>query len=62
MRAEGQPVTILPALDGNGVELVPVRTSGLGKRACADLIEFVFAWGAENGVTWDSYERKGRYE
>lgn len=58
MRSEGKPVEILPALDGHGVELIPVRTSKLGKRACADLIEFIYAWGAENGVRWDAYERK----
>lgn len=57
MRAEGKPVEILPALDGHGVELIPVRTSKLGKRACADLIEFIYAWGADNGVRWDSHER-----
>ncbi len=54
MRAEGKPVEILPALDGNGVELIPVRTSKLGKRACADLIEFTHAWGAEKGVKWSA--------
>lgn len=58
MRAEGKPVTILPALDGNGVELVPVRTSNLGKRACADLIEFIYAWGADQGVKWDSSDKR----
>lgn len=57
MRAEGKPVEILPALDGHGVELIPVRTSKLGKRACADLIEFIYAWGAEQGVRWDAHER-----
>lgn len=57
MRAEGKPVEILPALDGHGVELIPVRTSKLGKRACADLIEFIYAWGAEQGVRWDAYDR-----
>lgn len=57
MRAEGNPVEILPALDGNGVELIPVRTSGLGKKACADLIEFIYAWGAEQGIRWVAYDR-----
>jgi len=55
-RAEGKALTILPALDGNGVELVPVRTSNLGKRACAELIEFIYAWGVDQGVKWDSHE------
>ena len=57
MRAEGKPIEILPALDGHGVELIPVRTSGLGKRACADLIEFIYAWGAEQGIRWAAHGR-----
>lgn len=57
MRAEGKPIEILPAIDGNGVELIPVRTSGLGKKACADLIEFIYAWGAEQGIRWVAYDR-----
>lgn len=53
-RSNGKPIEILPALDGNGVELIPVRTSGLGKRACAELIEFIYAWGADKGIQWES--------
>lgn len=57
MRAEGKTIEILPALDGHGMELIPVRTSGLGKRACADLIEFIYAWGAEQGIRWAAHDR-----
>ncbi len=57
-RAEGKALEILPALDGHGVDIVPVRTSRLSKRDCADLIEFVQWWGAEQGVRWDSNERR----
>jgi hypothetical protein len=49
-RARGEPVEILPALDGHGIDIVPVRTSKLNKRDCAELIEFVYAWGADNDV------------
>ena len=49
-RARGEPVEILPALDGHGIDIVPVRTSKLSKRDCAELIEFVYAWGADNDV------------
>lgn len=49
-RARGEPVEILPALDGHGIDIVPMRTSRLNKRDCADLIEFVMYWGTENGV------------
>lgn len=54
-RAEGKSLEILPALDGHGVDIVPVRTSRLSKRDCADLIEFIYAWGAEQGVRWDEH-------
>lgn len=47
-RATGQAVTILPALDGQGVDIVFRRTSSLTKRECSDLLEYVNAWAAEN--------------
>jgi hypothetical protein len=47
-RATGQPVLMLPALDGAGVEIVFRRTSELTKRECSDLIEFINAWASEN--------------
>lgn len=46
-RATGEQVTILPALDGHGVDIVFRRTSSLSKRECSDLLEFVHAWAAE---------------
>ena len=55
-RVNGQGVEVLPALDGHGVDIVPARTSRLSKRDCADLIEFVHAWGADQGVRWDAPE------
>ena len=51
-RARGEKVEILPALDGHGIDIVPVRTSKLNKRDCAELIEFVYHIGAEHGVTF----------
>ncbi|MEN5115864.1 recombination protein NinB [Luteimonas sp. TWI662] len=54
-RVNGQGVEVLPALDGHGVDIVPARTSRLSKRDCADLIEFIYAWGAEQGVRWDEH-------
>lgn len=47
-RAENEPVTMLPALDGNGVEIIFRRTSTLTKRECSDLLEWINAWAAEN--------------
>lgn len=49
-RARGEPVLIIPAIDGQGVDLVPKRTSALTKAECAELLEFVVAWATEHGV------------
>jgi hypothetical protein len=58
-RVHGESVEILPALDGHGVDIVPARTSKLSRKECADLIEYVYAWGADQGVEWtDPEERK----
>lgn len=47
-RAEGEPVTMLPALDGHGIDIVFRRTSSLTKAECSSLLEFVNAWAAEH--------------
>ena len=52
LRARGEPVEILPAIDGHGVDIVFERTSRLTKPLMAELIEFVYAWGAQAGVEW----------
>ena len=52
-RVHGESVEVLPALDGHGVDIVPARTSKLSKKECADLIEYIYAWGADNDVKWD---------
>ena len=44
-RAKNEQVEILPALDGHGVDVVFRKTSKLTRAECADLIEFIFAWG-----------------
>jgi hypothetical protein len=49
-RARGEHIELLPALDGHGVDIVFRRTSELTVAECAELIEFVFAWGAANDV------------
>ena len=54
-RATGEPVTILPALDGHGVDLVPRRTSKLTKDECCELIEYITAWAVEHGVELDEF-------
>lgn len=48
----GHKVRFEPALDGNGVVPIGFRTSRLSKAECADLIECIYAYGAEHGVKW----------
>lgn len=50
LRALGEPIEMLPALDGHGVDIVFRRTSSLTKAECAELSEFVMAWAVEHGV------------
>ena len=50
LRARGEPIEMLPALDGNGVDIVFRKTSQLTKAECAELSEFVMAWAAERGI------------
>lgn len=46
-RATGQQVVMLPALDGQGVDIVFRRTSELTQSECRDLLSFIEAWEAE---------------
>jgi hypothetical protein len=52
LRARGEHVEILPALDGHGVDVVFRHTSKLTRAECSELCEFVMAWAAQNGVEW----------
>ena len=49
-RAKGENLEILPAIDGHGVDIVFRQTSKLTRSECAELIEYVLCWAAENGV------------
>lgn len=50
LRARGESVEILPAVDGHGVDVVFRRTSSLTKAECAELVDYVHAWAVERGV------------
>ena len=54
-RARGEQVEILPAIDGQGADIVFRRTSQLTKAECAELIEYLYAWGAQSGIVFDEY-------
>lgn len=56
LRARGESVEILPAIDGHGVDVVFRRTSNLTVKECAELIEFVQAWAVEQGVRMSAPE------
>lgn len=52
MHACGKEVRFLPALDGKGFVPFGMSSSALGKADFSQLIEFIYAWGAENGIVW----------
>lgn len=51
-RAERQQVKLVPALDGNGFDVLYRRTSRMSKSEMSNLIEYLQAWGTEQGVKW----------
>ena len=53
LRARGEPIRFLPALDGQGVDIVFRRTSSLSRAECAELIDYIDAWAAQAGVTFN---------
>lgn len=50
LRARGESVEVLPAVDGHGIDVVFRRTSSLTRSECAELCDFVIAWAVEHGV------------
>jgi hypothetical protein len=58
MHACGREVQFIPALDGSTFIPWGQSSSDLSKQEMTDLIEFMFAWGAENGVVFqDMHEQ-----
>jgi len=54
----GHKVRFEPALDGNGVVPIGFRSSRLTKEEMSDLIEAIYAYGAEHGVQWSDEETR----
>lgn len=50
LREMGEQPELIPALDGNGFDVVFEKTSGLTVPQMTALIEWVLAFGATNGV------------
>ena len=56
MHACGREVRFLPALVGKGFVPFGMRSSQLSKGDFSQLLEFILAWGAENGVRFSMKE------
>jgi hypothetical protein len=56
MHACGREVQFLPALDGSTFIPWGQSSSDLSKAEMSELIEFIFAWGAEHGVMFHDPE------
>ena len=52
LRERGEPIELLPAIDGAGVDIVFRQTSKLTGAECAELADFIMAWGDMKGVKW----------
>lgn len=62
LREMGENAQMIPALDGNGFDVIYEKTSKLGVKKCASLIEWVLAFGAEHQVRWTQKDHwEGRY-
>lgn len=62
LREIGEIAQMIPAIDGNGFDVIYEKTSKLGVKKCASLIEWVQAFGAEHQVRWTQKDQwGGRY-
>lgn len=63
LHALGQEMRYLPPLDGKG-GFIPYghSSSDLSVSEMSALIDFIFAWGAENGILWSDPALKGERE
>ena len=52
MAALGKEIQFVPALDGQGFIPLGHSSSDLSTKEMADLLSSIFAWGAQNGVTF----------
>ena len=50
LRARGEPIEMLPALDGHGVDIVFRKTSELTVNEMIELIEYIQAWAVDKNI------------
>lgn len=55
LREINEKPELIPALDGNGFDVIYERTSSLGVRKGSGLIEWTGAFGAEHDVQWTKF-------
>lgn len=48
---------VVPNIEGSGFVILGQRTSRMSKRQFAELIELIYAFGAERGVIWSDERR-----
>lgn len=58
LRTRNEHVELLPAADGNGVDIVFRHTSQLTRAECSELQEYLYAWGVEHGVRFTAREEE----
>lgn len=46
------PLELAPSIDGAGVVLLGIQSRKLTKKLATAFVEWLFAFGAENGVEW----------
>ena len=62
LRESGDQPQMIPAVDGNGFDVIYERTSKLTVKQCGELIEWVHCFGAEHQVRWAQKDNwGGRY-
>lgn len=52
LREIGEAPTLIPALDGNGFDIIYEHSADLNVKQMSDLLEWVMAFGAQNGVVF----------
>ncbi|PRH41097.1 hypothetical protein C6T65_17580 [Burkholderia vietnamiensis] len=66
MAAAGAPLhnsgSVVPSIDGTGIVQLGVQTRGFRKAEASAFIEWLFAFGAENNVTWSETAAHGYEE
>jgi len=50
LRARKESAIFVPALDGQGFDILYRRTSKLSKAECSELVDYIQAWAAGQGI------------